>query len=78
MLPLRAKVNLGVMAMKGVLRIPQSSCITGASSLDSLESHRTPVGVEVLPLNRDVIGAFCSHPPDEWTEYLLNTITIVK
>ena len=40
MLPLRAKVDLGAMAMKGYLfRIPQTSSITGTSPSDCLVSY---------------------------------------
>ena len=38
-LPLRASVDLGAMAIKGVLHIPQSSSITGASPSDCLVSY---------------------------------------
>ena len=37
--PFQARVDLGAMAMKGVLYIPQSSCITGTSVSDCLESN---------------------------------------
>ena len=39
MLPLRAKVDLGAMAINGILRIPQSSSITGTSPSDCLVSY---------------------------------------
>ena len=39
MLPVKARVNLGAMAIKGVLRIPQRFSISGASSSDCLVSY---------------------------------------
>ena len=39
MLPLWARVDPGAMAMKGVLRIPQTSCIAGTSPSDCLVSY---------------------------------------
>ena len=39
MVPSQARVDLRAMAMNGVVRIPQSFSITGASSLDGLVSY---------------------------------------
>ena len=39
MLPLQTRVNPGTMEIKGVLRIPQNSSITGASISDCLMSY---------------------------------------
>ena len=46
---------------EGVLRIPQSSSITGTSPSDCLVSYtRTLIGVGVLPLCRGTVGVFYS------------------
>ena len=43
-----------------LLRIPQSSSITGASPSDSFVSYIRTLVVGVLPLYRDVVGVFYS------------------
>ena len=53
MLPLRARVDLGAMAMKRVLRIPQSSSTAGTSPSDCLVSYPgNSLGGGVPPLQR--------------------------
>ena len=47
---------------EGVLRIPQSSSITGASPSDFLESYpENFLGGGLLPLYKDVVGVFYRH-----------------
>ncbi len=66
MLPLRARVDLGAMAMKGsdgnegVLRIPQSSSIAGTSPSDCLVSYPGHTLGVVLPLCKGAVGVFYS------------------
>ena len=55
----RPEWDLGAMAVKGVLRIPQSPSITAASSSDYLASYPRLVG-GVLPLCRYAVGIFYS------------------
>ena len=62
-LPLRIRVELGVMAMKGVLRVYQNSKI-GASLSDNLMS--LSVG-GVLSLRRDVV-------PTDWISKVLGKL----
>ena len=57
MLPLRAREDLEAMTMKGLLRIPQSSSIIGASPSDCLVSYS---GGGVLPFRRDAVNVFWS------------------
>ena len=52
-----------------VLRIPQSSNITGTSPSDCLVSYPGLIG-EVLPLGRDVVGVFYS-PIQNSSRYVL-------
>ena len=60
MLPLRARVDLGAMKMKGVLHIPQSSSTAGTSPSDCLVSYAGHSLVGVLPLWRGTVGVFYS------------------
>ena len=59
------RVDLGVMAIKGVLCIPQSSSITGTAPLLFTVISRILIGVGVLPLCRDAVSVFYS--PIDWT-----------
>ena len=60
LLPLQARVDLGAMGIKGVLRIPQSSSITGTSPSDCLVLYPGHSLVGVLPLCRGAVGVFYS------------------
>ena len=51
---------------KGVLRIPQSSRITGASASDYLVSNPGHSFEGVLPLCRDAVGVFYSPSQLGW------------
>ena len=65
-LPLQGKADHGVMAMKGVLRIPQSSCITGATPLDCLGGAR---GVIVIVVGNGH-GDTSSNPGRDWLHFI--------
>ena len=51
---------------KGVLRIPQSSCITGASQSDYSMSYPEHLLGTVLTVCGDAHGVFYSLPQAEW------------
>ena len=58
MLPIRASVNLGAMAMKGYSVFPKSSSITGILPSDCLVSypgHSLQVSLTPLPRNNQYI-----------------------
>ena len=52
--------GLGSDSNEGVLRIPQSSSITGASPLDRLKSYQDTLGGGFLPFCRDAVSVFYS------------------
>ena len=60
MLLLRARVDLGAMAMKEVLCIPQSSSIARTSPSDCLVSYPGHSLGGVLSLGREALGVFYS------------------
>ena len=58
MLPLQARVDLGVMAMKGVLHIPKSSGISEASPSDCLVSYPRHLLGRSLSFTKSQLGCF--------------------
>ena len=58
MLPRRARVDLGAMAMKGCSAFPK--VITGTSSSDCLVSYNQDTHCGVLPRCREAVGVFYS------------------
>ena len=57
-LPFQVRVDLGAMAMKGVLHIPQSSSTAGTSPSDCLVSYPGHSLGGVLPLCRVAVSVF--------------------
>ena len=69
---LQAKVNLGAVAMKGVLLILQRSMITGASSLDCIVISRSLVVVVGTFLSAEMQSVYSIMPVDRTRKYLGN------
>ena len=65
MLPLRAKVDLGTMAMKWYYAFPKSSSITGASPSDCLGGAR---GVMIIVVGIGH-GDTSSNPGRDWLHF---------
>ena len=78
-LPLRARVDLGAMAMKGYSTFPQGSSIAGTSPSDCLVSYPGQSLGGILPLCRGAVGVFYSPPPQPTGQYsVLEDLHTVK
>ena len=73
---LRVKVDRWAMVMNGVPHISQSSSIIGASPSHFLCHIQDTRWRRVLPLCRDAIDVFYSHPTADWPVYSFDFSTI--
>ena len=78
-LSLWARMDLGVIAIKGYSAFPQSSSITGTSSSDCLVSYPAHLLWRgVLPFCREVVGWLCKNAKDIKRYTMVKTSTIWK
>ena len=76
MLPLRARVDLGAMTMKGYSTFPKTPALLEPYNQIVFRHNRTLIGESILPLLREAVGVFYS-PSRLGHQLFLNVKTVL-
>ena len=76
MLPLRLRVDVVAMAMKGYTAFPKAPALLEPHHQIVFVISRTFIGV-VLSLCREAVGVFCSIPPPSWLGKIILWLSVV-